>query len=167
MVLFSPRTSPSGQEAPVAVLSLSADVAFVDGVQQSIPFDEISFIKGDCGRLITPLIGGICFAGGPGLWLAQCVVNLDASVDRAQLVIGGSTGTSNLTCATNIADTGNLGSIIGVGQMLIPGSDAPLSPSNPSIFFGIGVGFQAFGASGHITKAGTSLLIYPVYGFDV
>jgi hypothetical protein len=167
MVLYSPRTSPSGQEAPVAMLKLSADRAFADGVQQSLPFDTVEFIKGDAGRVITPLIGGICFAGGPGLWLAQCVLTLDTNVDRAQGVIGGSTGTSNINCVSDQANTGHLGSLIFQGQILIPSTDAPLSPSSPSIFCGFGVGFEAFGAAGNILAASSSLLIWPMYGFDV
>lgn len=167
MVLYTPRTSPSGQDAPVAMLTLTGNLAFTDGVQQSVAFNHVAFTKGDVGQLISPLVGGICFASGPGLWLAQCVLNLDTNVDRAQGVIGASTGTSNLNCVSDQANTGHLGSLSFGGQFLIPATDDPLSPSSPSIFLGFGVGFEAFGASGHILAAGTSLLIYPFYGFDV
>lgn len=168
MVLYNPRTSPSGQEAPVAMLRLSDDFAFADGVQAAIPFDEVAFIKGDAGRIITPIIGGICFAGGPGLWLAQCVLNLDTTVDRAEVIIGGSTGTSNLNCVTQLGtDTGHIGSACFVGQFLVPSSDTPLHTTDPKIFLGIGASFQGFGAAGNITAAGSSLLLWPMYGFDV
>jgi len=168
MVLYSPRTSPSGQEAPLAMLTLSADFAFADGVQAAIPFDVVSFIKGDAGRIIMPTIGGVCFASGPGLWLAQCVLSLSANVDRAECVLGASTGISNLNCVTEIgANAGHVGSCIFQGQFLIPASDTPLHTTPPLIFAGFAASFTGFGAAGNITKAGSSLLLWPFYGFDV
>lgn len=167
MVLYNPRTSPSGQEAPVAVLRLSADLPFTDGVAVTLPFDELAFIKGDAGRIIDPVVGGISFASGPGLWFFDMYYNLDVDVDRAQGVVGASTGTSNINRVSDQLDTGHLGSLAFSGHILIPGTDAPLHTTDPIIFCGWGCAFQGFGASGNVLADGTSLALYPMYGFDV
>jgi len=167
MVLFSPRTSPSGQEAPIAVLKLSGDVAFSDGVAITLPFNTLAFSKGDAGHILNPAVDGIVFAGGPGLWFAQVVIDLDTNVDRAQGVVGASTGTRNINLVSDQANTGHLGSLLFGGHMLIPASDTPLHTTDPVIFCGFGVGFEGFGASGHILAASTTCALWPMYGFDV
>ena len=162
MVLFSPRTSPSGQEAPVAVLSLSAPVAFTAGTQLAIPFDTVSFIKGDAGKLIHPPTDGLSFSGGPGLWVAHCQLSLSVSVNSIQCIVAGTTGTQQVNAVTDIADTGALGEASFMGHFFLPATDDPLTDD---FFAAFGASIKAAGASGNVL-AGASLLLYPMYGFD-
>lgn len=159
MVLYEPRTSPSGQLAPVALLSLSAPVAFSDGVQKVIPFDRVTFTKGDAGTLLDPpLAGALTFACGPGLYLVQCQVRLSVTVDSLEATIG-SDDAQNIV--TQVASTGAIDHCTWSGTFLFPASKTPVSPT---VFAALGASITGTGAGGNIDTA--QLLILPIYGFD-
>lgn len=159
MGLYEPRTSPSGQLAPVALLSLSAPLAFGDGVAKPIAFDEVTFTKGDPGTLIhPPLASVLSFACGPGLYLVQCQLKLSVTVDKIECVIG-SDDAQNIVFQA--ADTGLIDHATWSGTLFFPASKTPVSPT---VFAALGASITATGAAGNIDEA--RLYIQPIYGFD-
>jgi len=83
---MNPRIPPSGPFVGIMRVSLSDDVAFLDGVAiNRIPFDRLDFRQGDVGELQ----GDGSIAIGPGLYLAQMQLRLGlgAPLDLASMTL--------------------------------------------------------------------------------
>lgn len=143
---MDPRIPPSGPFAPIARLSISAPIAFSDGVDDSIDFDVVDYIKGDIGTLVDPSVSGISFAVGPGLYLVQAqivvdtAVTLDVSLD-IQTGSGANVSENKNASATRLSTTLNA---------IVRATDTPF---NADIFAGLICGFRGTGDDGNITSA--------------
>jgi hypothetical protein len=144
---------PSGTFVPIALAALSAPVAFVDGVEKSVPFDELLFNKGSALKFPDPAIPGFSIGGGPGLWLVQAQFTLSVAPTTvlAKLVAESGSQTTQSSIKQAAATQGAL-TLSG----LFLNSTAPLQADN--VFTGFQLLITGTGAGGNIT--GAQLLVF-------